>query len=309
MSEALNVEVLKALLDGQALPPYDHRWLERNKISMNSMQVCEWRQTAEEAVRLFEEIGIKYVLIKALDIPYYFQVDIDFLIESPWDILDSVDILQREGYRIYAASRMFCVRPLKLVAVKPRSKVSIDIYPLPAWVKLCVADPGYITYHRKRRKINEIEAYFPTPEEDLYLIGTHAYNNRRFTLGECAHGIKTIMKYDINWKRIFEVAEKWKLSHALTLYISLAQLLSEIMNDQLKTRIPYPNSYLCRRALKFISKQKPLVFPLNMPDSLWVTSSILRISLIRQSLENFYGEPLTMLLNIAAEKLKGLTES
>jgi len=271
-------ETVRKLLSGT--PP--HRLninLKENRLTLSNLDIQIWKNVAEDIIDSLDEVGIKYVLIKALSVPYVRMEDVDLLIEREDDIYEALSILRKKKYSLYRDRHS--LNPLKITAVQHRKNTQVDIYPEPSWLNMKYAPRFFITSHRVKRTVWGIEAYLPNPTLDMYIVATHSYNHGFISLAEVAHVIRLILENKINWDMLKKLACAFKLQHALIPFLHAARLsLSEdeidkkmikLINDILR------GDTLSRIYLGWFTETLLNGFPLRLPLTMRILSASVRL--------------------------------
>ena len=144
--------------------------------------------------------GVKHVFIKNLVDPFKMG-DIDVLIPDRSDILVASRLLEGKGFERASAGRIS--PPLKRCFAK--NGMVAEFYPQAAWKRTIVADAHEIIRHKVMGKLGEVECYIPRPEDDFYLIATHAFSHMRVERVEVENATH-LTQNDFDWMRVRDTA-------------------------------------------------------------------------------------------------------
>jgi len=147
----------------------------------------QWGESLSFASNLFSLHDAECVFIKALNPSWAIMSDLDILPASGLDELKALEALKEEGYELYQFRLLR--HPLKIMASKGNDKISLDFYPQPMWIRKKVCDSKIVTSRKIVTSFNGVNAFVASPEDDIYLIGTHGCGHLKFTLAEIIHGI------------------------------------------------------------------------------------------------------------------------
>lgn len=284
----------------------DEGEMRSNGFSGNVETLIEWKKEARRVIDLLHKIDVKYVLIKALDVPYARMTDVDVLIEHPLELLDAAEALYKEGYQLFKF-RLYN-HPLKIAARKNDSPVSIDIYPEPSWVQLRSADRYFVTSCREKRVIHGVEAYIPKPWIDAYLIATHSYSHGRILLAEVLGALRTFLRKGEGMAEMLEQAAKWRMMHTMYIFLTLCAAFANDLDvtclDALRTARTLKACPIVRIIDEWLKAEQPVSLPLKIPLNLRFKSATIRaIHLVKKGQTNAFGETITILLNELGNKV------
>ncbi len=129
--------------------------------------------------------------------------------------------------------------------------------------------------------VHGVEVYVPSPEDDIYLVGTHAFGHMRFTLAEILHGLHVLSgcgeRFD--WDYLLNTAKIWGCLDGLFFFLKVldkysetvrgdASIPADVMNECRKHRV-------CRKIDVWLDREFSLNFPIAVPVSIGcVLSSI-----------------------------------
>lgn len=274
--------------------------LEINGLSYDVKTLVEWAEEAQKAIDIIHETGVRYALIKTLDVPHVRMTDVDVLIEHPLELLQAAEALNDEGYELFKFRLQN--HPLKIAAKRKKTQISIDIYPEPSWVQLTSADRYVVTLHREKRVIHGVTAYVPKPWLDAYLIATHSYSHGRIRLAEVLGTLRALTRSQKGMTEMLEQAEKWRMTHTMFIYLTLCVAFAKHLG------IACPSAFQTAKLLRFdriariadewLRTEQPVSLPLEIPTNLRFKSSAIRaIYLIEKGQKNAFGEAITMMLN------------
>lgn len=253
--------------------------LKQNRLALSNTHIQVWANAAQDITKILDDLGIKYVLMKALNVPYVHMDDVDLLIEKEDEVHETLGILRKKGYSLFRDR--YSLNDLKTTAIPSQKSVQIDIYPEPAWFNMRYAPDFFITSTRMKRMVWGFEAYMPTPTLDMYIVATHSYNHGFISLAEAAHVVRLILENRINWHLLKNLADAYKLNHALFAFLRIAQLsLSENETDRSINRLTnnmLQEDSLSRIYSRWFAEDIPNGFPLKIPLTLRLYSAYLRL--------------------------------
>jgi hypothetical protein len=190
-----------------------------------------WRDTLALARSLFDSLGVSYVLMKALRSPFALMSDVDFLVPLPGDLAGMARVLEERGFALYRFRLLS--HPLKIMAERTepgeRPSVNIDLYPDAMWIRKHVLDGLGVVERRRPRKSRGITVWEPSPEDDLYLVATHAFAHGEIHLAELDHGARILAAKSFSWPYLLEAADEFGCQDALYTYVRLLAATHEAM--------------------------------------------------------------------------------
>jgi len=279
-------QIVRELLSGTPVNKLSIN-LKENRLTLSNTHIRVWSDAAENITESFDDVSIKYVLIKALDVPNVWMDDIDLLIEKEDDTYEALDILRKQGYSLYRDR--YSINPFKITAIPRQKSVQVDIYPEPTWFNMRYAPSFFITSNRMKRSVWGIEAYMPDPTLDAYIVATHSYNHGFISLAEAAHIVHLISENQLDWGLLKNLADTFKLNHALFPFLRVAQLslykseidnkMNRLINDMLQ------EDALSRVYSGWFAKASLSGFPMRIPLTLRMLSASVRI--LRPSLRSY----------------------
>jgi hypothetical protein len=184
----------------------------------------EWFRLLEYVSQALKENDVNYVLIKFLVYSHAMMTDFDLLTLNPQEELKAINLLSEKGFAFFQFRLL--AHPLKILARKQENEskadIDLDFYPAPMWIRKKVADNSLIFSRRKSISIKGTEIYVPSPEDDLYLVGTHAFAHLSFTLAEILHGVKTITDHPrFDWDYLYNLARNYGCLDSIYLYLRI----------------------------------------------------------------------------------------
>jgi hypothetical protein len=199
--------------------------------------------------------------------------DVDVLPLNLMEELKALEALHEAGFRFFQIRILvhpLRALPLKICARKSNASLFVDFYPKPAWTRKRVHDNEIIISRRQISEVHGIEAYVPSPEDDLYLVATHAYNDLKIPLASILHGLEIIsQKFD--WEYLFNLAQSYGTLDAIYTYLKVleaysARYRSENMVSQDILEL-YERHRICRSIKKWLEKtyMRRLNFPIAIP--------------------------------------------
>ena len=257
--------------------------LYANKLSPSSSIKESWIKSASWLVSILNELKVKYVLIKYLDLPYAYMQDIDLLIEKKEDRQLVFSTLREKGFVPYRSLIFPNPEKIEFVKYEHDNQIQVDIYPEPSWWKISYAPKGLITSKRALKVVSGSKVFVPSPTHDLYIIATHSYAHGVITLTEVAYITKVILNNQINWHHLISIAKQYKLEHAIFVYLFLSNIVMMSMkrNDLrlIKSLEDLGNSKLSQILKNLIIKaqKEGTHFPLLIPKLLRFLSALREI--------------------------------
>jgi hypothetical protein len=278
LQQATVYETIKKLLSGTPPSKLNINFKE-NRLTLSSTHIRIWSDVAKDVTRSLDDAGVKYVLIKVLNVPYAHMDDVDLLIEKEDEVHDALYILRGKGYSLYRDR--YSLNPFKITAIPHRKSVQVDIYPEPAWFNMRYAPKFFITLHRVKRILWGVEAYFPSPTLDLYITATHSYNHGFISLAEAAHVVRLLSENRLDWVLLKNLLNTFKLNHALLPFLRVAQLSlskSEIDNEMDRfINNMLQEDVLSRVYFRWFVKASINGFPLRIPLKTRMISAFIRL--------------------------------
>ncbi|MCW4003659.1 MAG: nucleotidyltransferase family protein [Candidatus Bathyarchaeota archaeon] len=233
----------------------------------------KWFQKLTFVCNLLNNSGIQYIFIKILDYPYAQMSDLDILILNPEEELKALGQLVDQGFKIFGFRLL--AHPLKLMALRMDDidpKIAVDFYPSPAWIRKKIGDNEVIFSRAQITYIGGREAKIPSPEDSLYLIGTHSYNHLRFTFAEILHGLNTI-NGNFDWQYLFNLTRVYGTADSIYLYLRLIDIYSREFRhcSSVPEHIfkPYQKSRICRKIDSWLETSRGILeFPVYVPTKI-----------------------------------------
>jgi len=236
-----------------------------------------WIQLLKFVSNLLRTHAIQHVFIKALKYPYAIMGDLDILTLNYSEELKALEILHKVGFAIFKL-RILLDHPLKLMALKPIQN-SIPMTPLDFYPDLFtnrrkkVCDSVITISRKKLSNIGDVEVFVPSPEDDLYLIGTHAYGHLRFTLAEILHGLEVLCNSkSFDWEYLFNLAQSYGTQDAVYLYMKILEEYSKAFRPYSCINGDFLNicekSKICRKIRSWFKKKclNVIDFPVRIPS-------------------------------------------
>lgn len=233
----------------------------------------EWIRTFSYVNELLKQGNILHVFIKILRHPFAIMSDIDVLPLNISEELKALEILYHEGflfYRVRILEHPLRSLPLKVCARRENRGIFVDFYPKPVWTRKRVHDNEIIISRRQISEIHGVKAYVPSPEDDLYLVATHSYNDLKIPLAAVLHGLEVISsKFD--WEYLFNLAQSYGTLDAIYLYLRVLESYSAKYRDE--NIVPqdvfesYERHRICKSIKKWFEKtyMRRLNFPIAIP--------------------------------------------
>jgi hypothetical protein len=281
----------------------------------DEQQQKEWIETFALVSRLLRQKGIIHVFIKIFRHPWAIMSDVDILPLNPTEELKALEVLHDAGFHFFQVRILvhpLRVLPLKICARKFNASLFVDFYPKPVWTRKIVHENEIIISRRQISEVHGIEAYVPSPEDDLYLVATHAYNDFKIPLASILHGLKVI-SYKFDWEYLFNLAQSYGTLDAVYVYLRALEVYSagylgeSIISKDILER--YERYKICRSIKKWFEKtyEKRLDFPITIPiklgsiySSFYHCGTLLGCVSLSELLYDFlshYYTPLALLLN------------
>lgn len=220
--------------------------------------------------KLFSENKVKHVTIKLIEHPWVIMTDIDILPASPIEELKAIEALHKKNFRFYQFRLLS--DPLKIMAKNTEcNDLSIDFYPRPEWIGKKVSGLEVIMSNKRMKKIYGVNMIIPSPEDDILLIASHAYNHLSITLPDILHGLELIYNETIDWKYIVASSEKNGILHAIYTYLLFLDQYSRMIHET--NAVPQEVVKLfrcygiCRKVEKWFRKgcSETFSFPIRIP--------------------------------------------
>jgi hypothetical protein len=275
------LECIPALVRGTNPKTLDIHNIRANKLSTSIEERKKWIKQFEEVIKIVDNLGIDYVLIKYYDLPFVCMQDIDLLIEKQKDRHILFSALKDEGFTPYQQQP----RPIpeKIDFIKDKYEFPVDIYPKTAWWKISYAPKDLIPSTSIVKELSGIKVNLPSPTYDLYMIITHTYSHGVITLADIAQVTKHILENKVDWDHIILLAKRYMLEHVMYLYLLVVNhILSQLgrPSREIKRVLAiFGKTWLSRKLGTIIEpKTRHKHFPLKIPLSLRVLSALREIS-------------------------------
>jgi len=275
----------------------------------------QWLESLVFTSELFRNHRIEHLFIKILKGSEVVMTDLDVLPRNPMEELKALEILHKNGFNLFQFRLL--AHPLKIMAKKTEQRTSIDLYPEPMWVRKKVCDEEIVFARKRTSLVDGVEVIVPSPEDDLYLVGTHAYNHLKFTLAEILHGLDTLLhnsKFD--WEYLYNLAIDYGSADAIYTYGKLMHIYNKFFWQQslMDERVlkKFLRIKICRKVESWFDNQylANISFPLHLPNSIaCVNSSFYHCMkmLGRVSLSELVYDFLSHYLNWSSEAFLGTT--
>jgi len=242
------------------------REVDRDKISRR-----KWLLLFKFTVQLFKSQDVQYVFIKLLNYPWAIMDDLDVLPLNATEELKALEALHKLGFELFQFRLL--AHPLKIMAVEAEAnveqKISVDFYPELLWVRKKVCDTEIIFARKRTSSINGIEVPVPSPEDDLYLVGTHAYNHLKFTLAEILHGLNILSNNsNFDWDYLYNLATDYGTVDAIYAYIKSMDVYSKFFRKQSTVNedilVKFQRARLCKKIDSWFKNKylKTISFPI-----------------------------------------------
>ncbi len=207
---------------------------EINHLDLSGKTVEIWKKHAQFAINFLENKNVEYCLFKVNNFSFAKMGDVDILIEDKEKLKDIYKNLDEMNFIFHHVPFN---EKLKITAKDPKSNFEIDFYPEPKWSELRYAPDELIISNRRRVKKHEIDAYVPSPEHEIYIIASHAYNHGRILLSEVINTAIIILEDDPDLDEIISLSEKFHFQNAIfVLLISANNLLKKFGFDSIQER-------------------------------------------------------------------------
>jgi len=264
------LEAIPLLLDGLNPKELKIARLRTNKLSASYNEKNSWLKSVAEVATFLNDLGVEYVLVKYIDIPYASMQDIDLLIENEESRHTLFSVLRKNGYT--SCRSLFSPHPEKVEFTKFDHYFEIDIYPEPAWWKITYAPAGLISSAKILKNVSGTEVFLPTATHDIYIVITHSYAHGTITLAELAHVAKTILNNQINWPHLTSLAKHYHFEHAVYIYLFLiGKVLMSMGYDNYELRKvlnELSHNFLSRRLRDTLLRNcSSKFFPIRIPLS------------------------------------------
>jgi hypothetical protein len=245
-------------------------------LQRHQLRQQEWRDSLALATSLFDSLDVRYVPIKALRSPCALMSDVDFLAPLPRDIARMAAALEGAGYALYRFRILS--HALKIMAERSAGpSANVDLYPAAMWIRKHVLDGASAIERRRRATVRGVPTWEPCPEDDLYLVATHAFAHGAIHLAELDHGARILARDALDWAYLLDTAAAFGCRDALYLYLRLLATAVE----SLESRSPVPAAILtalertaaCRGVMRWLDSLDGLSFPLYVPLRLCTVAS------------------------------------
>jgi hypothetical protein len=279
------LKTISQIIEGENPSNLEISNLYVNKLSPSSYVKGSWMRQAAWVASILNELKVKYVLIKYLDLPYAYMQDIDLLVEKKEDRQVVFSVLRQKGFIPYRSLLAPNPEKIEFVKYEDKNQIQVDIYPEPSWWKISYAPKGLISSIRIEKEILRTKVYIPSPTYDIYIIITHSYAHGIITLGELAHVIKLILNNPIKWFSLLQLASQYKLDHSIYIYLMLVNQVLKHSHipqmQEIREVLKELNQYLLPRKFQcYISKlfkDNKAHFPIKIPNSLRSLSALREI--------------------------------
>lgn len=275
------LECIPALVKGTNPRTLNIHNMRTNKLSTSFEERKKWIKQLEEVIKIVDNLGVDYVLIKYYDLPFVYMQDIDLLIENQRDRQTLFSALKERGFTPYQQQPP----PIseKMDFFKPKYDFPVDIYPETAWWKISYAPKDLITSTSIMRELSGIKVNLPLPTYDLYIIITHTYSHGVITLADIAQVAKLILDNEVDWDYVVLLAKRYMLEHVVYLYLLLLNhVMSQLGQDprEINRVLSIFSQTWLSRKLGTITKLKTgnKHFPIRIPLSLRALSALREIS-------------------------------
>ena len=273
------------------------------KMEKDGMQRRNWLKLLGYASELLSCNQICHVVIKFLRYPYVLMSDLDILTLNPTEEIKALDLLNRNGFDLLQFRLL--AHPMKIMARKPSNEFNVqpdldlDFYPEPMWIRKKVADNNIIFSRRIIFRTGPLRVFVPSPEDDFYLVGTHAYAHLTITLAEILHGLKIVSENSgFDWDYLYYMARNYGCLDSIYLYLRVLDLYSQTfrLDSELDNDVMcrYERTGICKKLGSWFERtySDTIEFPIHVPITIGcIRSSFYHCGELRGRL------PLQMLLN------------
>lgn len=230
-----------------------------------------WQETLALATSLFDPLDVSYLLMKALRSPFALMSDVDFLVPSPRDLARMTLALEDAGFALYRFRLLS--HPLKIMAEEAQPGetplANIDLYPDAMWIRKHVLDGSAAVRRRRSGTVRGIAVWEPCPEDDFYLVATHAFAHGEIHLAELDHGARILASEPFSWEYLLNTAAGFGCQDAVYLYLRLLAAVHEAMG----VASPVPSDVraaldrqpACRGVRRWLDNLELVTFPLRIP--------------------------------------------
>lgn len=280
----ISLERIMPILDDLPLRD-DVREFITDQALKNSQLRKEWYKGFFFINNLLNTEEIDHVFIKVSKYPWTLMSDVDILIPDKNRELELVKTLRKAGFRFFEFG-WFTHHPLKCTAKTEKDAlIAIDLYPEPLWLRRKVCDNALIQSRKLRSKIFDLPTYVPSPEDDLYLVATHAFSHLTIKFSEILHGLGMISS-SFNWQHLVDISVKWRTLDAVYVYLRFLQRYSSYFHE--RDIIPqdvlnaFENHVICPMIFRQINRDcaGKLSFPIRIPGSTFMLSDIYHTRLL-----------------------------
>ena len=249
-----------------------------------------WQQLVAVVSKLLERLDTSYVLMKALHSPFAMMSDVDLLVPQPLDIARIACELEAAGFALYRFRLL--AHPLKVMAAPVEQSLkgspTVDLYPDAMWIRKHVLDGPGVIARRCRQCVRGVSIWTPCPEDDLYLVATHAFAHGNITLAELDHGARLIRQEAFDWSRVLRSAAAFGCQDAVYAYLRILECVcnSVGLESGCPARVIAELEFnsACRAIQRWLDRtEQALILPVRVP--LWpgtVRSAAYHLPVVRQ---------------------------
>jgi hypothetical protein len=276
MNHFPELKTVPNIVKGENPSKLGHTKLKQNKLSDSTILYDRWNRNLSATAAFLNQIGINYVLIKNIDIPYAFMKDIDFMIEGKNDVARLKTALKQLNFVV---QKRDLAKSDKVTAIGEwaGSRVEIDVYVDPAWWKIDYAPHGLISSKCVKKEVFGRVVCVPPPTFDLFILATHSYWHGSVSLAEVSQIAKLILIGKIEWDALLSMARTYHLEHPVYLYLTLINEVFHQMGHEdagfQRCIAELKRNHLCRLLVDAVEK-KNRCFPLQIPYIFKLVSSV-----------------------------------
>ncbi len=237
-----------------------------------------WQELLATVGLWLEQLETSYVLMKALRSPFALMSDVDLLVPQPLDIAHIAGELEAAGFALYRFRLL--AHPLKIMAAprrqSPEGLPTIDLYPDAMWIRKHVLDGLGVIARRRRQSVRGVSMWTPCPEDDLYLVATHAFAHGNITLAELDHGARLIQPEAFDWSRVLRSATAFGCQDGVYVYLRLLVCVSELVgtgsNCPAQVIAELERAPACQAVQRWLDRaEHELTLPIRVP---WWLSTV-----------------------------------
>jgi len=183
--------------------------------------------------------GIKSFFMKSfLNYPFI-DGDLDIVIVDEHDRF--ISLLTNQGFK-WKRNLSDIREPLKRMYVFPETKISLHVHREVSWNGVVALDKFAVYKHCLEYDFNGIRVKIPSYNDEFLIAAAHfIFENYYFKIGDFIY-LKYLIDKNLDWRIIWQQAEKYNYSKGLQLFIDYLHAFSQKYNlriDQIQWRKRY----------------------------------------------------------------------